>query len=116
MTEKEGFTRELENGNLLVTTKDGEFELEEQTWNVIEKAKKRASAAKIDEDIAMLSCSVVKINGEDKKIGELELIELKGSSILRLKFAINKHYGLMDFLPELENSKIDLTKIQTNSY
>lgn len=112
MSEKEGFTKNLENGNLLVETKDGKFELEEKDWETIERAKKRAEAAHIDEDIAMLSCSIVKVDDEEKKIGELDVSKLKGSSVLRLKYAINKLYGLMDFLSELKTSNIDLKTIQ----
>ena len=94
--------QEKENGNLLVKTKEGDFELEEQPYEKIVQAKKRFTRTnpngirETDNDklqLALISESLV-----TPKKGELELMKFKGSTVFRLSYAINQLYDLASFL------------------
>ena len=93
---------EKENGNYVVDTKDGKFELEDVEYTKITQARKRITRTDrqgnetIDGNkflLAIISESLV-----TPQMGELDLMKLKSSSVLRLTSAINTMYDVNSFL------------------
>jgi len=87
----------LENGNLLVKTSEGTFEITDVSYEEVLKAKKRITRGdSLDVDkfeIALISTSLVK-----PKLGELDIMKLKGSTVMKLRGAIYKLYDIASFL------------------
>jgi len=94
---------ELENGHLLVHTKQGDFELQEMPYKTVTNAKKRATRFQngnesINADLwqlMLISESLVK-----PVLPELEIEELNGSTVFKLIKAVNQLYDLNSFLQE----------------
>jgi hypothetical protein len=91
-----------DNGNYVVDTKDGKFELQDIEYEKTMKARKRITRTDhqgnesidgVKFQMALISESLV----EPKK-GELEIMKLKSSSVIRLSYAINEMYDLQSFL------------------
>ena len=80
----------LPNGDIEITTKDGVFELTDVEYDKVFRARQRAKGK---EDIAMISESLVK-----PKLGELDILKLHTSSVMRLTKAIYDLYDIESFL------------------
>ena len=99
---KEWF-EELADGTYLCRTKrDGDFIFDDIPYDQIIKARKRTTrkqadgSEQIDTDkfeLAIISESLLK-----PKLGELEIIKKKSSTVIKLKAAIYKIYDLNSFL------------------
>jgi len=89
--------KELPNGNILVETKEGTFELTDIPYEEVVRAKKRIThgdAVDMDKfELALISESLV-----NKKIGELDLMKLKGSTVMKLRGAVYRLYDIPSFL------------------
>jgi hypothetical protein len=103
VTEKNKWFQPLEDGTFIVhTSRDGDFVFEDIPYENIIRAKKRVTRRQndgsetVDTDkfeLAVISESLVK-----PKIGELELLKKKSSTVMKLKAAIYKMYDLDSFL------------------
>lgn len=87
-----------EDGNLAVKTKEGVYILEDVPYKKVMAAQKRITRpdGQVDQakfELALISESLVK-----PKVGELDLQELRTSTMLRLKAAIYKLYDMASFL------------------
>ena len=91
-----------QDNNFVVETKEGKFELQEIEYEKFIAARKRltrvdrAGNEKVDEaklQVALISESLV-----EPKMGELDLMKLKMSTMLRLSKAIEMMYDMQDFL------------------
>ena len=91
------FITKLSDDTWKVDTKVGTFTLQEQEWEKVERARKRAPNST---DIALVSDSIIEFNGTKRTFGEEELGKMKGSVIFRLLAAINQIYEVDDFLSE----------------
>lgn len=100
----------LENGNYVVETKDGSFELEDCSSEALENAKNRNKGSEI---YGILSALIVAKDGQKQRIGELTLKKYKASTILKLQVASEKVLGGEDFL--LEDSNSSQTQTQENN-
>ena len=91
-----------DNGNYLVDTKDGKFELQDVEYEKITQARKRISrpdsTGNESIDTGKLQLAIISESLVEPKKGELELIKLKSSSIFRLTHAIGLMYDLNSFL------------------
>ena len=87
----------MPSGNLLVKTSQGDYEVADVPYEEVMKARKRITRGEnIDVDkfeIALISTSLV-----SPKLGELDLIKLKGSTVMKLRGAIYKMYDINSFL------------------
>lgn len=88
--------RQLPDESWLVKTKKGIFKLIELEWGKIEKARKRTE--KGDPNEAILSDSIIGLDGKPVSFGELEIRTWKGGVVLRLLGALNLIYEVDDFL------------------
>lgn len=89
----------LGNGNLLVKTKEGDFEIEEICWTDISAIRERLTAGgrkKVSDD--KITLAIISKGLRNKKMGELELMKLKGSTVLKLLKASSILYNNDDFL------------------
>lgn len=84
---------ENEDGTYTVTTKSGDYIMEEQSGEVYEKASRLSEKLNIDLDSLLVTRSLVK-----PKLTDDEFKSLKGSSYLKLKMAITYIYDMQDFL------------------
>ena len=101
-TPKEWF-EELSDGTYIVRTKrDGDFIFDDIPYDQIIKARKRTTRKQVDGsenidtdkfELAIISESLIK-----PKLGELDLIKKKSSTVIKLKAAIYKIYDLNSFL------------------
>lgn len=96
--------KELEDGNLEITTKDGVFVLEDPISDDLNRAVKRNKGSEV---YGILSTMIIKKNGEDAKIGELTLKKFKASTITKLQAGADMLLGGEDFLSE--NGNIETT-------
>lgn len=99
---KQKWLVEKDDGNIVVTTKDGVFEFTDIPYDKIMSAKKRSTrqhndgSASVDTDmfeLMLISDSLVK-----PKMGEMDLKALKGSSVMKLRAGIYKLYDMNSFL------------------
>lgn len=81
---------ELENGNYEIKTKNGVFEIEDVAYDKIESALKRSNG-----DVkSVISAVVIKKDGKECKLGELEVKSFKASTVIQFMKAIEKMFGL----------------------
>jgi len=100
--EQEWFS-EKEDGTFLIKTKrDGDFIFDDIPYDEIMKAKKRTTrterdgSERLDTDkfeLAVISASLI-----EPKLGELDIMKKKSSTVFKLKGAIYKIYDLNSFL------------------
>lgn len=103
------YMRWVEDEKLECTTKDGIFIFEDLPYDKILSVKKRCirpirtaqgPSEKFDVDafeLGLMSESMYE-NGTDKKLGELAIRKLRGSTVLKLRTAIYKIYDMPSFL------------------
>jgi hypothetical protein len=94
---KKPWMRQTDDETWLVKTKRGIFKLKELDWDRIERAKKRNEKAP---QMALLSDSIVGLDGRKFSAGEEEIKTWKGSIVIRLMDAINTIYEIEDFLQD----------------
>jgi len=93
--------REQSDGTFIVNTKQGDFTLKELEYERILASKKRAlrGGQVTDPDamdrfeLTLISDSIV-----TPVTGELELKKMKGSTVMRLRAAVQKLYDIESFL------------------
>lgn len=81
---------ELENGNFEVQTKDGIFELADVEWKKIDSAMKRGNGSLA----TILSAYIIKKDGKEGIVGELEIEKYKGSTIMKLQNICFEKFGM----------------------
>ncbi len=94
--------KRTENGNLICKTNDGEFEFTDIPYKKIISAKKRATRRQADGteytdmdtfEMILISESLVK-----PQMGEMQIKELRGSTVMKLRATIYKLYDIASFL------------------
>ena len=88
-----------EDERYYVYTKDGKFILEDVPYEKLMKAKKRIQRGD-NKDTDKIELAVISESLIEPKIGELDLMKLRGSTIAKLKVAIDRMYDMDDFLSE----------------
>jgi hypothetical protein len=83
---------ENEDGTYTVKTKDGDFIMEEQSGEVIDKVNRLSEKTNVDVDSLLVTRSLI-----EPKLSDEDLKKLKGSSYMRLKAAIAYVYDMTDF-------------------
>lgn len=94
----EGFF-ELENGDVEVVTKDGNFVLTDIPFEKLERAQKKSSASGSGDIIPTLCESLTSWEGKKEgvdRLGELTLRGFRTSTILKLTKAMNYILGVDD--------------------
>ena len=87
----------IDEEHYLVKTRKGIFKLKELEWGKIERARKRAGD-KHDPNESILADCIVGHDGNNRRYGELDIREWKGSTVIRLVAALTIIYGVDDFL------------------
>lgn len=91
---------ETPEGDYLVETKDGIFKLRDVEYDRIVKARKRGEKPNMVQE-CILSELIVGKDDKEEKIGELDILKFKGSSVMRLNYVMNEIMGVKDFLEQL---------------
>jgi len=96
------FLKRLPNENLVCSTKDGDFEFEDMPYKKVISAKKRATRRQADgteltdmDNFEMILISESLVN---PKMPEMELKELRASTVMKLRATVYKLYDIASFL------------------
>lgn len=90
---------ELNSGAYEVHTKDGIFVLEDVAYDKVDRARKRGEKAGIEQK-CILSELIISVDGEKKKVGELDIGAYKSSSVMKMIYVMNNIMGVKDFLEQ----------------
>lgn len=93
LMEKPEWVVENEDGNFTIKTKEGDYIFEEQNGEVVERVNKLSDKSGKDVESLLITRSAI-----EPKLTDAELVKLKGSTYLRLKYGISFVYGLQDFI------------------
>jgi hypothetical protein len=84
---------ENEDGSYTIQTKEGDFVFEEQNAEVVDRVNRMSEKTSKDVESLLLVRSSV-----EPKLTDENLMKLKGSTYMRLKYGISFVYGLQDFI------------------
>lgn len=93
---------ELENETFEVHTKDGIFIMDDIQHKKLVSARKRGEKSNTIQE-CILAEMIISKDGDTTRIGELGLLELKSSSVMRLMYVMNTVFGVEDFLEKPNN-------------
>ena len=84
---------ENEDGTYTIKTKEGDFTFEEQSGEVVDRVNRMSEKTSKDVESLLVVRSSV-----EPKLTDEKLLELKGSTYMKLKYGISFVYGLQDFV------------------
>ena len=92
------FIKRIDEDTLEVSTKDGDFVLEDIPYEKIMSTKKRISSIGKEVSVDAFELALISESLKSPQKGELELRKMRGSTIMKLKAAIYKMYDIDSFL------------------